>query len=299
MSTIKSAALHREKVAFKQAIDEGPLHFTLWFGRNTLKWLFVLLIFVFTFGPILWLVLSSFKTNFELFSAPLSIPQHFGFNNYRKALALPGLGQTFLNTVVISGTTVLLCLGISAMAAYAMRYMSKGSGKVHFFLTLGIYIPVNAFMIPYTTMISRMHLYDTIWALILVYTATGLPLSIMVIRAYMDTIPSDLFEAAKIDGAGFLTTFFKIILPLSRPGLATIGIFQFFASWNEFLYAMLMTQSKARTLQISMKMFTTSFITDYSASITMVVICILPTIIAYVFFQNQIISGMTSGALKG
>jgi raffinose/stachyose/melibiose transport system permease protein len=162
-----------------------------------------------------------------------------------------------------------------------------------------MYIPFNAFLVPYLVIIAGMHLLNTRWALIIIYAAVGLPMAILILKGYMDTIPRELTEAAIVDGCGFNQTFQRIIMPLSVPGLATIGIFQFIFAWNEFLFAMIMTTDKySRTLQISIRFFMGSFITDYAALFATMVICLIPSIVAYVLFQEQIIAGLTSGALK-
>jgi len=264
-----------------------------------LKWALLLIILVFTVGPIIWVILSSFKTNFELFNSSFALPESWNLDNYRRVFELDDLGRAFINTIIVAGLSTFLCLIIAAMAAYAFKYQFRHKSRINMLVVMGIYIPVNAFMIPYFVIANTMGIYNTIWALILTYTATGMPLSIIVLKSYMDTIPNDLMESATIDGCGFFRCFTKVMLPLSAPGLATIGIFQFVTAWNEFLYATLLTQDvKSRTLQVSMRFFTGSFVTDYSATIAMIVICVAPTILVYVLFQERIIEGMTSGAVK-
>jgi raffinose/stachyose/melibiose transport system permease protein len=155
-------------------------------------------------------------------------------------------------------------------------------------------------MVPFFTLITRIKLYDTLLALILVYASVNIPVSIFLITAFMKSIPRELEEAAIIDGCGFIKRFWRIIFPLSRSGIATAGTFCFIYAWNEFIQAMLLTSSlEARTIQLGIKFFTSQFITDYSSMYAAVVITIIPSVVVYIFFHDKIIGGLTAGAVKG
>jgi raffinose/stachyose/melibiose transport system permease protein len=149
-------------------------------------------------------------------------------------------------------------------------------------------------------MITRSGLYNTLLALILVYTAVNIPVSIFLVTAFMKSIPKELEEAAIMDGCGFFKRFSMIILPLSRSGIVTAATFCFIYSWNEFVMAMLLTSSvESRTIQLGIKFFSSQFITDYSSMYAAVIITIIPSILGYVFLHDKIIGGLTTGGVKG
>lgn len=266
---------------------------------QVLKLIFLIIILVFALAPMIWVILSSLKTNAEIFTSTFSLPKLIQIRNYRNALGLDGLANAFTNTILVSALSTSLSLLAAAMASYALTYRFRFQKPVYAYLILGMYVPFNAFLVPYLVIIAAARLLNTPWALIIIYAAVGLPMAILILKGYMDTIPRELTEAAIVDGCGFNQTFRRIIVPLSVPGMATIGIFQFIFAWNEFLFAMILTTDKySRTLQISIRFFMGAFITDYAALFATMVICLIPSIVAYVFFQEQIIMGLTSGALK-
>ena len=155
-------------------------------------------------------------------------------------------------------------------------------------------------MVPYFVIINKLGLYNTYGGMILLYTAIGIPMSTVIIRGLMDSIPLEIEEAAYIDGCGFFGRFFHVVLPLARTGIVTAATFEFLTCWNEFVFANLIVSSdKLRTIQVGIRYFTNQFSTDYVSMYAAIVISIVPSILGYVIFQEQIISGMTSGAVKG
>jgi raffinose/stachyose/melibiose transport system permease protein len=155
-------------------------------------------------------------------------------------------------------------------------------------------------MVPYFRLISSLGLYDTLFGLIITYAAVSIPVSVFLIHGFMRSIPRELEEAAVIDGCSLAQRFTRVIFPLSRLGLVTAGTFVFLFSWNEFIYALLLTSSvKARTLQLGIRFFKSQFITDYTSMYAAIVLSIIPTIFVYILFHDKIIKGMTSGAVKG
>ncbi len=267
---------------------------------HILKWGFLLFIFVYTLAPVLWTLLSSFKSNQQIFASAFGFPQPFKFSNYVNAFKLDALFSSFRNTILVASISTFINLLISAMASYALLNRFTFSKPLYTFLIIGIFVPVNAFIIPYFVIALWLNMYNTIWFLMLTYTAIGLPLSVLILKGFMDTLPKELFEAANMDGAGYFRTFVKIALPLSIPGMATIGIFQFIGSWNEFLFATILTQgAAAMTLQVSMRYFLGTFTVDFASFFATVIVILFPMIVIYTLMQEQMISGLTSGALKG
>lgn len=265
-----------------------------------LKWAYLLLLLIICVVPLLWIFISSFKTKQDIFSSPFKISFGGIVENYSKAFQIKELFEVFGNTVFVSIMSTFIVLLITAMASYALLHKFRLSRKIFLLLISGIYIPVNAFMVPYFMVIITLGLYNTLWGLITIYVAIGMPLSLLIVYNYMTSIPKELFEAAKVDGSNFFKTFFRIIFPLSIPGMATVATFQVINFWNEFLFATILTQdSSARTLQVSLRYFKGTFLTDYGTMFAIMSIALIPTIIFYVIFQRQIVSGMTSGAVKG
>lgn len=270
------------------------------FLAKLLKWTYLGGLLIVCTVPILWIFISSLKTKEEIFSSPFLIAFSGAVNNYRTALGVNELFTVFKNTILVSIGSTAIVLLVAAMASYALIHSFKRSNLVFTFLILGIYIPTNAFMVPYFKIISTMGIYNTLSGLITVYTSIGMPLSLMIVHNYMRSIPSELFEAAKVDGSSFYRTFATIILPLSIPGMATVATFQVINYWNEFLFATILTQDvSSRTLQVSLRYFKGTFLTDYGAMFAIMTIALIPTILFYIFFQRQIVSGMTAGAVKG
>ena len=269
--------------------------------KNAIMWIILGFFLFYTISPLVWLVISSLKTNGELMGAPLALPKKLQFQNYINAFEVSGLGRLFLNSIIISITATILNVIVSSMASYAIaRYDFKGKELIFTLISAGIMVPVSALMVPVFILIKNLGLYDTKLALILTYSAMGLPLSIFIIRGFMNTIPRELEEAGVIDGCNFYQIFFKIILPLSRAGIVTAITFQFLYCWNEFIYAMLLTSSQTnRTVQVGIRFFSNQFTTDYTSMFAAITISIIPAIAGYVVFQKQIISGLTSGAVKG
>lgn len=268
---------------------------------GTLMWVFLIALVIYAIFPMLWLTLSSLKTNGELVIDPFSFPATPQWQNYIKALTVSGIGRMMLNSVVISIIGTCLNLLVTAMAAYAIsRFQFRGNKVLHTMFSAGVLVPLNALMVPYFLLINKIGLYNKYGALILVYSAIGVPISTFIISGFMATVPKEVEEAAVIDGAGFYLRFFKIVFPLSKVGIVTAGTFQFLTCWNEFVYANLLTSSQnVRTIQLGIRYFTNQFSTDYVSMYAAIVISIVPSILAYILFQNQIISGLTSGAVKG
>lgn len=269
--------------------------------KNAIMWIVLGFFLFYTIAPLVWLVISSLKTNGELMGAPLALPKTLQFQNYKNAFEVSGLGRLFLNSIIVSITATILNVIVSSMASYSIaRYDFKGKELIFTLISAGIMVPVSALMVPVFILIKNLGLYDTKLALILTYSAMGLPLSIFIIRGFMNTIPRELEEAGVIDGCNFYQIFYKIILPLSRAGIVTAITFQFLYCWNEFIYAMLLTSSQTnRTVQVGIRFFSNQFTTDYTSMFAAITISIIPAIAGYVVFQKQIISGLTSGAVKG
>ena len=269
---------------------------------DILRWFLIIFFAAYTLFPLIWLILASFKTNFEFLTGPaFALPEVWQIQNYINALTVAGLGRMMLNSVIVGVCATVVNAVVASMAGYCIsRFRFKGRENLFLLFTVGILVPLNALMVPYFVIINKLGLYNTYGGMILLYTAIGIPMSTVIIRGLMDSIPLEIEEAAYIDGCGFFGRFFHVVLPLARTGIVTAATFEFLTCWNEFVFANLIVSSdKLRTIQVGIRYFTNQFSTDYVSMYAAIVISIVPSILGYVIFKEQIISGMTSGAVKG
>lgn len=268
---------------------------------NIGKWIVLGFFFAFTFLPLVWLLISSFKTNLELQLKPFALPEVWQFVNYANAMKISGLPRLFLNSMIVSMISTGLTMIVTSMAGFVFsreRFPFR-QGLLNLILA-GVLVPIIALMAPYFRLTNALGIYDSLWALIFTYAAINIPISTFLLYGFMRTLPRELEEAAIMDGTGFAGRYWRIILPLSKPGMVTAGTFVFLFSWNEFIYAMLLTSRPAvRTLQLGIRFFTSQFFTDYTSMFAAIVLTMVPTIVIYIVLHEQIIKGMTSGALKG
>ena len=265
------------------------------------KWVIIISFVFYAVFPFLWLVLASLKTNAELLNNPFTLPEVFQFKNYSNAIQEAGLGRLIINSLVISTSATFLNILFSSMCAFAIaRHTFWGNNVLYLMITAGILVPLNALIIPYFAIINFLNLYDTRIGLIIVYCAVGLPVSTFILTEFFKSIPKEIEEASYLDGCNFAARYFKIMLPLALPGLATAGTFQFILCWNEFIYAMLLTSSTdIRTIQFGISYFTNQFFSDYVGMFAAVVISIIPSITVFILFQEKVINGLTAGSVKG
>lgn len=265
------------------------------------KWVLIIFFAVYTLFPLLWLFITSLKTNAEYFDNPFSLPAVPQWQNYVNAFQQANLGRMISNSVIVAVTATVINVLIAAMLSYCLsRFKFKGREVIFTLFSVGVLVPLNALMVPYFSIFSKMGLVDSLGALIILYAAIGLPISTFIIRGFMASFPAEIEEAAYIDGSGFYGRFFKMILPLTKTGLVTAATFEFITCWNEFVYANLLTSSPVtKTIQIGIRYFTNQFTTDYVSMYAAIIISIAPSIIGYMLFQKQVISGLTSGAVKG
>jgi len=264
------------------------------------KWAWLIFVTLYSILPIVWIIISSFKKNHEIFRTAIGLPKVWQVQNYVNAINVQGLLSAFRNTIFVAAVSTGLVLLIAAMSAYALRSRFKGNKLMYMFLIIGMYVPVTAFIVPYLVISNFLHIQDSVWALIFTYTGISLPISILILKSYMDTIPNEILESAYMDGSSYHNTFLKIMLPLSTPGMASVAIFQLVAVWNEFMFASILTKREiARTLQVSIRFFMGSFQVDYASMFATMVITMIPVILIFILLQDRIISGLTSGAIKG
>ncbi|WP_408011080.1 carbohydrate ABC transporter permease [Pseudalkalibacillus sp. A8] len=251
--------------------------------------------------PLYWLMISAFKTNEEFFNHPYSLPEEWTFDNIVRAWQIAEMGRAMMNSAIVTVAATVLTVFLGALTAYALsRFKFRLKGFLMVFFLLGMLIPIHSTLVPLFTLMNEVGLLNTYWALILPYTAFELPIAIFLTVAYMSSIPKEIEEAAVMDGSGYWGIFFRIILPLSVPALSTVAILAFLRYWNEFVFALVfINDSSLKTLPLSLAVFSNGFSTDYGLTMAAMAIAVIPTILMYVFFQEQIMKGMVAGSVKG
>ena len=253
--------------------------------------------------PMLWTIMSSFKSTHEFYRDVWSIPAALNWNNYVKAWTTARIGNNILNSVIIVSISVSMTMILASMTAYAVtRYKFLGSNIIGRLFIMGLFVPLVLGTIPTFFVLQQLTLYDTKIGLIFVYTAYSMPLSVFIMMGLFETTPYSFAEAAMIDGAGHFKIFTKVMLPLSRSGLVTISIFNFLWTWNDYIYAMTYLPSRAnRTLPVGLVQLTSTamYQTDWGALFAGLVIVMLPSLLVYILFQKQIQKGLTEGGVKG
>jgi len=291
---MKERVMNKEK--YKGEYSNRVIAVTLSFT----KYVILLFFAAITFFPLLWVIISSFKTNLTILTSALSLPTTLHWENYVAAIKVTNLPRAFLNSAIVTGSSLSLNAGIAFMAAYALaRFKFRLNLILTLMFSLGILLPINSAILPIKIIITKLGLGNSLIGLIILYTALGLPISILILKSFLVSIPVEIEESAIIDGASYWKVIFKIIFPLCQPALATIIVLQFLFCWNEFLFAMLMINSEAkRTLQLSIGFFLGEFYFDYGGLFAAMVIAISPAVIIFILFQERVISGLTAGAVK-
>jgi raffinose/stachyose/melibiose transport system permease protein len=250
--------------------------------------------------PLLWMTWSSFKTNSEIFSAPLALPGDIDFSSWAEAWEVGNIGGYALNSVIVTTAAVLVILLFAALAAFAFsRFQFRGRGLLLWLFALGLLMPIQSYFIAQNSLFELLNLKDTRWALIIPYAAMGLSLAVYLLKVYLDALPRELFEAARVDGCGDVRMFTTLVLPLLRPGLATVAIFSALSAWNEFLLALLyVTNDALKTIPTGLLAFSSRYVTDYRLLFSALTIITLPMVAVYVIFHRQVVAGVTEGSLK-
>jgi raffinose/stachyose/melibiose transport system permease protein len=261
---------------------------------------FLILYSVLCLFPFFWSILSSVKDNTEILVRSLSLPEVWRFSNYPDAWTDAHMGKYFINTgiyAVISTTTLLV---ITPMASYVIARVIKRSMLLYTFYTLGIMIPIHATLLPSFILMRGLGIINTRPSLVLAYISFNISMSVFILVGFMRGIPKELEEAAFVDGATRTFTFFRIIYPISKPGLATIGILAFLNHWNDFLVPLiLITNDNLKVITQGLQELRGQYGQDYGLMTAGIVLSFVPVVILYIVFQEQMIRGLTAGALKG
>ena len=253
--------------------------------------------------PLLVLLFNSVKPQSEFATNPLGFPNEIRLMNYYDAWMIGGYARIFLNSFILVAGTLIVNLTLSGMAAFSLAVLNprgKMTIVLGIYLLVGISIPAQMFILPLFILWKNLYLTNTRIGLIIIYSALNAPFAVFLIRSYMIQLPSELFEAAKIDGANTLQLFYKIALPLSWPVFLTTGLVVGLAVWNEFLFALTFMQTEAyKPISTILFAFQSRFENDYSLVSAASIMMAAPIAILFMFFQRKFIAGLTGGGLKG
>ena len=252
-------------------------------------------------APFIFMVINSFKEKFEMLTIGVfSLPEKLDISNYKEVIEGNFLSY-FINSVIVLAVSLFILLMLSAFAAYPLsRFKFKLKGVIYSLIVACMSIPVHITLIPIFKMSQGMHMYDSIWALIGPYVAMGIPISVFILTSFMEQIPKGIEEAAAIDGCGKTRMFFSIILPMAKPGLSTLAIYNGVNMWNEFIFAYTLTQSQGnRTLPLAVWEFQGQYSMNTPMIMSVLTLTVLPMILLFIFAQDKLIKGMAAGAVKG
>jgi len=252
--------------------------------------------------PVFVILINSFKTRQAIFSQPLSLPlgEAFSMVGYQTVMKQGDFFLYFRNSMTVTLVSLFLILLFGAMAAFALaEYRFRGSRLMGLYLALGIMIPIRIGTVAILQMMVATGLVNTLTALILVYTAQGLPLAIFILSEFMRQVSDDLKNAGRIDGMSEYAIFFKLVLPLVRPAMATVAVFNMIPIWNDLWFPLILAPGEStKTLTLGSQVFIGQFVTDWNAVLSALSLAILPVLILYTIFSRQLIRGITSGAVK-
>ncbi|WP_068784785.1 carbohydrate ABC transporter permease [Paenibacillus phocaensis] len=270
-------------------------------GFRIFAYTFLSLFAMMNIVPLFWMVVNSFKNEQEYAANPFSLPEALHFSNYAEAWKVANMNVYFLNSLFVTFASLLVTVFLGALASYFLsRFQFKLRGFTYGLFLLGMLVPIHATLIPIFLIMQKLHLLDTHLSLILPYTAFHLSLTIIILEGFMRGFPKDLEESGVMDGAGIFRIFWSIILPITRPAMATVVILNFIYNWNEYLFALVLISSSAlKTLPLGLANFVgieTASLTLQMAALTM---ALIPIIIFYLLLQKQLVTGMTAGAVKG
>ena len=253
-------------------------------------------------GPVLLVVVNSVKTRASIFGAPLSLPGPATLDlvGYRTVLGQGAFLRYFGNSLIVTVGSLAAVLLFGAMAAFALsEYRFRGNRLLGLFLSLGIMVPIRLGTVAILNMMVAANLVNTHLALILIYTAQGLPIAVFILGEFMQGVSKDLKDAGRIDGLSEYTIFFRLVLPLVRPAVATVAVFTMIPIWNDLWFPLIVAPGEAtRTVTLGAQAFIGQFVTNWNAVLAALTLAVLPVLMLYMLFSRQLIRGITAGAVK-
>ncbi len=251
--------------------------------------------------PIWVMVINSFKTRFTIYTNPFGLPEKWNLKNYQSVFASSSFMRYFLNSFIVVGISLLLVLVLGAFASYAFsNWRSKSADVIYFIIIAGMMLPIRIASIKLIEIMKQLNLLNTIWSLIPVYVAEGFPISVFIMTAFMRSVPGELTESAFIDGAGRLKIFFEIVIPLLRPAMGTVAMYNLVPFWNDLWFPLIfITNEKQKTLMLGVTRLFGQYQTDWTRVLAVLSLSAVPVIVLYLLMSSQFIKGLTAGAVKG
>ena len=251
--------------------------------------------------PIYLIIVSSSKYNKEIFLNPYGFPAKFIFTNYTKLFVASNYHLYFRNSIVVTVSSIILILILSSFVAYVLaKYKFALNKTIYFYFLAGMVIPIKLGTINIVQIFSKLHLFDNLLSLIIIYTVMGIPLGVFILTAFIEEVPEELSNAARIDGCSEYGIFFRIVVPLIKPALSAVAIINILPIWNDFWFPLVLTRSdNLRTLPLVTAMFFGQFETQWGIIFAVLSVSSLPLIIFYLIISKQFIKGLSEGAFKG
>ncbi len=268
-------------------------------ASRVLIWVVLAALAVIVIYPLLWMVFSSFKDNSEVFGRPWGLPSHLRWHNF-VAAGNAGVVRYFTNSVIVTAASILTTTLLSAWAAYGLvRVKVPLAGPIMLFLLGGLMLAPTVALVPLFGLLQQLHIYNTYWALIVLYTAFRIPFTTFLIRAYMVDLPPDVDEAAIIDGASRAQIFWRVILPMCRPIMVSAALLQALFAWNEFVFALVFISSgNLKTLPVGLVDMQSRLLTNWPVQFAGLTMAALPMIALFLIGQRQFLRGLTDGIGK-
>ncbi|MEG2137240.1 MAG: carbohydrate ABC transporter permease [Oscillospiraceae bacterium] len=251
--------------------------------------------------PIYVMIVNSFKDRLSIYTNPFGLPEKWNFSNYTDVLKSGDFMVYFKNSLIVVVISLLLVMIFGSLVAYALaNWKGKWSTILFFIFVAGMMMPIKIASIKLLEMMRAFHLLNTIWALVPIYVAMGIPISVFILTEFIRQIPKELTEAALIDGAGRFYIFGKVIVPLLKPALATVGIYNLVPFWNDLWFPLIfISDEKSKTLLLGVTRLFGQYQTDWSKVLAVLTLSALPVLILYLLMSRQFIKGLTAGAVKG
>lgn len=282
------------------AVDSRRQRRDIFSGGTPLVWLLALIVVAGSIGPVLIAVLGGFRTNAQLAENPGGFPDPWVLFNYQEALTNPAFWRFTLNSLAIGIITTVVVVVFGMMAAYPLaRYRFRGREALFTVFVAGLLFPATVAAIPLFILVSQnLGLSNTWWGIALPQAAFALPLSVVILRPFVIALPDELEEAAMIDGSSRIGIFWRIIVPLSRPAMVTVGVVTFVQSWNAYLLPLLLLQGSNRTLPLGVADYSTEYSADIAGVYAFTSLAMIPALVLFLVMQRRIVNGL-QGAVKG
>ena len=270
-----------------------------WNPFKILRYAVLIFMAILTLYPLFWIGICSLKSSEEIYGSPFGLPKNPEWENYAESWQAADIPVHLLNSILYAAVAVAVVMVLSAMSAYIIAKVWKNK-SIYNYYSLGIMIPINAIIISFILIFRSVRILNTRAGIILAFIVTNLAFSIFILVPFMKGLPDELEDAARIDGCNRLQTFVKIMLPLSKAGLATVGTFVLINCWNDlFLSLLIVSKQNLITLNQVCYNMRSQYAADYGLITATVMIMVIPVIICYALFQKQIVKGMTAGSIKG